>query len=213
MASAGSGILRRLVAPRRGVPPVTDLPLAPPPDMAVQDQVVTLIRAIRQDRAAAERFALLDALLRDRGAEVCAACNIRWLVAICDSYADHAPPPEAGVGLSISAMIAMLRLAETVRFLRPELRQSRLDQACATPFLLYSGVQTLGIDDQDTLLTLSKRLYRATADLPHLRLVLETILTRLQEEDSVLAELAYYSARPERFLPRDPDLPDNYGVV
>jgi len=182
-----------------------DTAKACPGAYSLRNEVIQLNQAIQRHDDADGAFVRLDTLLRTRTDEVCAACNIRWLISICDSYADHAPPAEAHAALAISTMLNMLRMAETWRFLSPGMRPQRVSRARADTFQLYGGVQTVHLDNQDTYLNLSRRLHRATAAYPHLGQVLDTILTRLHAEDSVLAGLAARSAHPERYLPVHPD--------
>ena len=172
---------------------------------ALSEEIIKLNQAIRRRQNPEAAFARLDTLLRSRTDEICTRCNIRWLISICDSYADYAPEAEANAALSISTMLNMLRMAETWRFLSPGLRPTRVMRAKAETFKLYSGVQTVHLDNQDTYLNLSRRLHAATAPYPHLRQVLDTILIRLLEGDTVLAALAERSAHPERYLPIAPD--------
>ena len=131
-----------------------ETPTTGPSAQDLRKEVVRLNQAIRRHEDADGAFVRLDALLRARTEEVCAACNIRWLISICDSYADHAPPAEAHAALAISTMLNMLRMAETWRFLSPGMRPQRVSRARADTFQLYGGVQTVHLDNQDTYLNL-----------------------------------------------------------
>ena len=139
---------------------------------------------------------------------------MRWLKSICDTYADFGNPVESRDAMAISLFINMLRLAETVRYLRGPMLPDMIAAARAGRSKVYEELSTLHIDRQDTLLNVSKRMNRQLAGSGIMETIWQAVLRRVHASDSVIAELRDISTMPERYLPIDAaGMADNYGVV
>jgi hypothetical protein len=181
--------------------------------------VETLVRAreliaeIRNSRNLETNLAQFFGLMSERQSEILASFDIRWLVSICDTYADHGSEVERRNALLVSMFVNLLRLAETHRFLSGPIDSARLEVARGDPIELYEGVSTFSIDRQDVYLNLSKRMARVMPSTPFLYAIWKKIVQRLHSCPNAISVLSSLSQAPERYFPEEPlALPDNYGV-
>jgi hypothetical protein len=173
-----------------------------------------LVVEIRNSRDLEDNLNLFFELVRSNQREILATFNIRWLVSICDTYADHGTEIERRNALLISMFVNMLRLAETYKLASGPLEEARLNKTRDQLVPLYEGVSTFAIDRQDVYLNLSKRMARLLPDTPFLDAIWRVILKRLHSGNNVISQLRDLSRVPEPYFPDDPlTLPDNYGVV
>ena len=176
-------------------------------------RVRQLISDIRNSRDLEHNLPEFFKVVDENRHELREGLDIRWLVSICDTFADHGTEIERRNALLISMFVNMLRLAETHRFVSGPMQSARLELARGDPIELYEGVCTFSIDRQDVYLNLSKRMARALASTPFLESVWSTILERLHACPNAMTAMRDLSKLPERYFPADPlTLADNYGI-
>jgi hypothetical protein len=177
------------------------------------DQIKALIADLRNAREPDHRWAHFTTLVEGRLDCILATFPLRWLIAICDSYADYGDEVQSRNAMLISTFHVMLRLAETTRYVRPAVDPARLAQLGSGRIELFEEVHTIHLNRQDVMLNLHRRLAGALDGDPVLGSVWSEIRRRLERADTVLAEFAHGSAMPERWFPPDPlGQEDNHGV-
>lgn len=164
-----------------------------------------LIKTLRRRKDVDADWATFDRFVTSNIAEIVAAQNTRWLVSICDTYADHGPPAAARNAMIVSSFVNMVRFAETVKFVRPVVDPDRVLTARGRRVELYDGVSTFAIDEQDVFLNLTRRVNALLADDPVILPIWREVLTRLAQGDNVVSDFARESAVRDRYFPPPAD--------
>jgi polysaccharide pyruvyl transferase WcaK-like protein len=172
--------------------PEGDSPAAlfgPPPPIQPQLQALTLY--LRRGVHTEATFRCLRQLVEGNLDLVLDQLNARWLVSICDSYADHGDPVTARNAALISTFLTWERLAAThARWADP----TRTTNTVSAPVPernvpLWDGLVTVHLARGDTTCNLLARSARLLAATPHLLRIWRELLARIRRHDSVLAAL------------------------
>ena len=120
-----------------------------------------------------------------------AQLNSRWLVSICDSYADFGEPIEARNALLISTFLNWERLASTyIDWVTPDHTTKKSSNSIPEANRhLWDGLYTVHLRRGDTTNNLFIRYAKSLESTPHLFRIWQTLLSRIRENDSVLAAL------------------------
>ena len=163
--------------------------LGPAPRMLPQLTALTVY--VRRGVHAEASFRCLRQLVEGQLDSVLAQLSTRWLVSICDSYADHGDAIEARNALLISSFLNWERLAATyVRWAVPGRVGHRVDAPVPPDNQpLWDGLMTVQLERGDTVSNLLARYARLLAPTPPLLAIWRTLLARIRAHDSVLAAL------------------------
>lgn len=166
-------------------------PRAVPPGPRILPQLEPLTIYLRRGARPASTFRCLRQLVEGNLPAVLEQLDSRWLVSVCDSYADHGDPLSARNALLISAFIAWERLAAThARWADPQRTTMRVDAPPpATNGPLWDGLVTVHLRRGDTVNNVLIRYARMLAETPVLLAVWRELLARVRAHDSVLAAL------------------------
>ena len=179
----------------------------------MQEELLRLTRELRNHRDPKTNWPAFQNFVNSNLDEVISTYTIRWLRSICDTYADYAEPAQARNGMIISMFVSMLVLAETTRFVRPQIDPARYRQTFDKKVGLSEGYSTFAINKQDRFLHVSRRLHRFLADDEIMRRIWSRIVEQLKMEDTVLSDYTRVSKVSERYFPADPTgIKDNFGV-
>ncbi len=127
--------------------------------------------------------------------DLCSCLNTRWLVSICDTYADFGSPVEKGNAMCISLIANWEKLALTHRRafglengVFPD--RARLAEM-KSPLPLWDGMTSMVLDaGANALPNMFSRLSRLTESTPVLQKILLTILERMRQNNrSTLSEI------------------------
>lgn len=178
------------------------------------DSIKIAIRELRNRRDIGTHWPRLQQLIGENQAQVLRLSS-RWLVSICDTYADYGDPIERRNALMISVLVVTIRIADTYRMgLAPHVDTAMIATLKSERRPLYDGIKTLNIDRQDTCLNLAKRMRRQLTETPFFLRIYETIIARMLRAPSLLGTFAALSDRPGYVFPLNAEeLPDNHGVV
>jgi hypothetical protein len=166
-----------------------DAKLGPPPRLLPQIKALTVY--IRRGVHADASYLCLRQLVEGQLELALAQLDSRWLVSICDSYADHGTPMEARNALLISTFLTCEPLAATYRHWAEPGCATRRVAGLVAPGNepLWDGLMTIQLERGDTVGNLLARYARPLADTPHLLAIWRTLLGRIRSHDSVLAAL------------------------
>ena len=143
---------------------------------------------------------------------VLSSFSSRWLISICDTYADHAEDVQSRNAFLISILFNMIRVSDTL-YESNDIRPDRLAAIRAGQLPLFDGLEILHLDKQDTCLNLAKRLTRSLQGDEVLYAIYIELLSRLRSHDNLLTRFASRSARPEWVFPENAlEIADNYGI-
>lgn len=172
-----------------------------------------LIAELRNRRDPEVNWRAFRALIEDNRAVILETFDSRWLISVCDTYADYAEPVCSRNALLISQLIGLVRVSDSL-FEDRDIREERAQQIKSGWPPTYDGLNALHLDRQDTLLNLAKRLTRALQTDPLMHAIYLELLRRMKANDNLITRFARRSARPEWVLPEEPlEIVDNYGVV
>jgi hypothetical protein len=140
-----------------------------------------LIVLIRREISLPSSLAAFQNLWDADSERLCHRLDLRWLVAACDTFADHAASEVDAVrALLASTLTNTVKLYETERRLTGSVAISRNmieTSAEDTPWILFDGLTRFGIERGDMVRQLLNRLENANADRndPVQRLTVEVI--------------------------------------
>lgn len=172
----------------------------------------TLIAELRNRRDPEKNWNAFRTLIELNRNAVTASFSSRWLVSVCDTYADYAEPKRSRNALLISLLFNMIRVSDSL-YESKDIRGDRIDAIKNDQLPLFDGFVTLHLDKQDTFLNLAKRLTKALSDDKLLYGIFVELLERAKRNDNLLSRFAGKSARPDLVLPLNAlEIADNYGI-
>ncbi|ARP97998.1 class I SAM-dependent methyltransferase [Pseudorhodoplanes sinuspersici] len=171
-----------------------------------------LIAELRNRREPEKNWNAFRTLIELNCDTVTTTFSSRWLVSICDTYADYAEPKRSRNALLISLLFNMIRVSDSL-YESKDIRGDRIDAIKNDQLPLFDGFVTLHLDKQDTFLNLAKRLTKALSDDKLLYGIFVELLERAKRNDNLLSRFAGNSARPDLVLPLNAlEIADNYGI-
>jgi len=172
-----------------------------------------LIAELRNRRNVGDNWRAFEALMDANREDVIANFSSRWLISVCDTYADHAAPITARNALLVSLMFNMMRISDSL-YEESDIRPERVEQIRQGWPPFYDGLHALHLDRQDTCLNAAKRLARALGEDAFLQAIYLELLRRAKANDNMISRFMRRSAKPAWVFPEDPlVIADNYGVV
>lgn len=182
--------------------------------VSVESDIKDLIKKLRNSVNVTLNYRAFDDLVTSNIQFILDNFNTKWLVSICDTYADFGNSEEKRNALYVTWFVATLRLADTVMLMH----NSQIDsiqvaklKTCRIP--LYDGLKTLHLDKQDTLLNISKRTQRNMQTTPILLDIFIEVTKRMKASNYTLTTLINVTERPSYVFPEEPsELSDNHGV-
>jgi hypothetical protein len=176
-------------------------------------QIRALIVELRNGRDVDTNWPKFDLAVRENLAAIVQSFSMRWLKSICDTYVDFGEPLTARHAMTIVYFVNMLRLAETVKFVRPAVDAERLAQAGAERIKLYDGLSTFNIQAQDVFLNMTRRFHKLIEADAVMQPIWAEVLRRLSEGQNAITDFSTISAVGARYFPVDAaGLTDNHGL-
>lgn len=178
-------------------------------------RVVFLIKELRNSRDVQRNWLEMKNLIESNIEQIVLIFSTRWLISICDTYADYGDDVEKRNAFILSIFVNTIRIADTMRCLfKGEMDPDRIQQLKSEQIQLYDGLMTLHLDRQDTCLNLSKRMIRLLKTTPLFLRIYETLVKRALNSKNLLSDFASLSNMPERVFPLNAlEMADNYGVL
>lgn len=147
-----------------------------------------LIVLIRREADTQANYARFEQMWLAEAPFLCAGLDLRWLVAACDTFIDHAQDPVLrAVALSAVVLVNTIKLQETERFLQGVEAANAPDQPEALQALrtrrvgLCDGLSAFIAGTDDTLRNMRWRMDDVCAQHP-LGVVVQEIFGRLQRD-------------------------------
>lgn len=177
-------------------------------------EIVSLIKELRNKRNIVANWQRFLYLVTSNDEVIINTFNIKWLISICDTYADYGSELERRNALFLSLFVGMVRLSDTISTVHTKtLDDDMVELLRSKRVPLYSGLKTMNIDKQDTCLNLSKRLQNVLQETPFFLSVFYHILKEMKVNGSLINMFLELTARPSFFFPEEAnDIPDNYGI-
>jgi len=152
-------------------------------------QVARMIVYLRRNLKPDESWKMLRDLL-ENNLDLCLKnFNTRWLISICDTYADYGTPQERANAMLISTVVNMVKLIETIRLVgkNPELDWQKVGRQKSRR--LWNGVTTFNIVRGDMTRNLFSRINACFTETPVLEEIWFAVYKRLQTHDNILKQI------------------------
>lgn len=162
------------------------------------DELIRLIQNLRRgdDLEASKQAFFAEFSTPEQVREWCSALSLRWLISVVDTFIDHGTTAERPRAMVISVYFNMVKMADTVNYLRPEENLRRLAN---TMQLLYEDVGTVVLASDDMPNILFYRVADILHTTPHLHRIFEEIQHRLALNSPTMR--AFSSYRTDFYTP------------
>lgn len=179
-----------------------------------KEEVIGLIRKLRNSIDPEINFARFDQIIKNQTTDVISSYNTKWLVSICDTYADYGTDIERRNALYVTWLVAMSRLADSLMAVHDiDLNSLQLQHLQSKRVQLYDGIKSLHFNRQDTLLNLAKRTKKNMSETPALLSIYKEVNSRMKVNSFTLSKFIELTGRPSHVLPDNPeDYEDNHGI-
>lgn len=175
------------------------------------EYIKPLIKELRNKRNVNENWDDLKKLILKFEDHILSHFSLRWLVSICDTYADYGTPVERRNAYLISLLVIMARLSDSYRHrIGVYFSEQKLD---TTKFHLYEGLYSFNPEHEDTCLNMCKRMTRLLEETPFFLKMYQETLRRMLKHKTLLSDYASLSSKPDKMFPMNAtEIPDNYGI-
>jgi hypothetical protein len=154
----------------------------------VRPLIVKLRRHVEVEESWREFSRLIEADIE----RVCAELDTRWLVSVCDTYADFGDEIEARNAMFVTLIANLEKTSQTyVRWRLPHRRTLAVPPWFPAPkrFRLWDGMRSFDLAIGDVTNNLFRRLHALMEPTPHIRRIFETVLERMQTGETILGTL------------------------
>lgn len=129
--------------------------------------------------------------------EVCKNFNTRWLISVCDTYADYGNELEKRNAMFIVLIANLEKIwATNLLMYDVKLNTSKLSQLKKNKVIpLWDGMFSFNINHGDMTNNMIKRLNSLLVQTPVLEKIYNTVLKRMKENDTTFANLDKYHKR------------------
>ncbi|MFK7766499.1 MAG: hypothetical protein AB8B55_04710 [Mariniblastus sp.] len=160
----------------------------------VAKTIVAIRRGIEVEKNVDEFFSVIDSNL----GLLCKHLSTRWLIAICDTIADHGTPIQRAASLSIIVLVNTTKLSETERILEQRNlaktgHVAQEDQAkyfSNWPHELWDGVTSYHLGRGDMPRNMFARLESNLAQTPRVARLFATIRWRLESGENLYSRMS-----------------------
>jgi hypothetical protein len=160
-------------------------------------EVVRRIIYLRRGLEVEANFARFDVLVKENVEALVEEMDTRWLVSICDTYMDFGSPVDSRNAGMIVLLVNLVKLAETERMMLASTAQDGAEVArCGEDiYPLWDGVTTYLISGGDMPRNLFGRLSKLMEPTPVFGRMLEAVVERMREGDTLPARLGRHQER------------------
>jgi hypothetical protein len=164
-------------------------------------EVIRRIVLLRRQIDVDENWKELKQLLEKYEDVLIAEMNTRWLLSICDSYADFGTDVERSGAMLIVAFVNAIKLADTERLmlLSAQIDPGKIATQTKEPQPLYDGLTVYVVKTGDMPANMFARIDKTLRATPMLQRIWSTIFQRLQRSENLLSRLAKHHQRGEFF--------------
>lgn len=161
------------------------------------EELKPLIVQLRRQNNVEQNWQTFQKIIEGNLEKVCNELDTRWLISVTDTYADYGSPIEQRNALYIS-MIANFEKLWATNLLMYDLKSNRerTDKLLNNEIIpLWDGMYSFNINRGDMTRNLFGRLFEFQKETPVLEKILETVLQRMMENETTLANLSTYHKR------------------
>ena len=160
----------------------------------VAKTIVLIRRKLELEQNVDEFFSMIDSNL----GLLCKHLSTRWLVAICDTIADHGSTIQKAASLSVIVLVNTAKLSETERILEGRNVASKSNDTASEflnswPHELWDGVTSYHLLRGDMPRNMFARVERTLVHTPRVAKIFATIKLRLEAGENLFSRMAKHN--------------------
>ena len=122
--------------------------------------------------------------------------NTRWLISICDTYADYGKKLDRPRALLVSTFLNFIKLIETERgiTINTGLDRKELDNFESNfPKVLFSGMTCYHLFEGDMVINLLNRITKELGQTSIFHIIFRNCLNKIKQEDTILSRVSLHN--------------------
>jgi hypothetical protein len=158
------------------------------------DEIKPLIVKLRRGDDTERNWSKFRRVVEDDIERVCAEFDTRWLVSVCDTYADFGSAVEARNAMFVSLLANLEKTSQSYvrwRLDYPETLEVPKNQK-PRKIKLWDGMTSFHLSIGDVTNSFFRRLNLLMSDTPQLERIYRTVLERIKTNDTILGTLNRY---------------------
>jgi len=164
---------------------------------SIQQDVQDYITDLRKGRNTEARWLSFTQLVEKNLDQICRELDTRWLVSICDTYSDFSDDITRRNALLVVQMVNLEKLwATNLLMYDVSLNKEKLGKLKSNKVIpLWDGMYSFNINHGDMTWNLFARMEQLIKETPVIHTIYRTIIERLKENNTALANLNKYHKR------------------
>ena len=168
------------------------------------EKVKSLIVNLRRDRDTGASWRTFSDMIDENIDQVCESFDSRWLISICDTYVDYGDPVSSRNAMLIVQITNFEKLWAT-NLLMYDVTLNKEKEKILTKHRvvhLWDGMYSMNINHGDMVNNLFNRMNALMAETPVLEKIYYSVLDRMKQHGTTLANLDKYHAQLFSPFPR-----------
>ena len=163
----------------------------------LQSEIQKLIINLRKGKEKEKNWSRFRELVENNLNEVCKIFDTRWLVSICDTYADFGDPVTRRNAMLVVQTANFEKLWATQLLMYDiKLNEEKIDKLRKNKIIpLWDGMYSFNINHGDMTNNFFARVNDLMLETPVIEAIYQTVIQRIKENDTVLANLNKYHKR------------------
>jgi len=160
-------------------------------------EVEAMIKKLRRRKDGSNTWELFQSIVENNIDEICRSFNTRWLISICDTYADFGDPISRRNALLVVQTANFEKLWATYLLMYDmKLSHQKVDALKKNKIIpLWDGMYSFNINHGDMTNNFFRRVEAAMKETPVIKKIWDTVLLRLDQEGTTLGNLNEYHRR------------------
>jgi len=163
----------------------------------LQSEIQELIINLRKGKEKERNWIQFTELIENNLKEVCKVIDTRWLISICDTYADYGDPVARRNAMLVVQTANFEKLWATYLLMYDlKLNEEKTEQLKKNKIIpLWDGMYSFNINHGDMTNNFFARVDDLMMDTPVINAIYKTVVQRIKENDTILANLNKYHKR------------------
>ena len=163
----------------------------------LQSEIQKIIINLRKGKEKERNWSSFRELVENNLDEVCKIFDTRWLVSICDTYADFGDPVTRRNAMLVVQTANFEKLWATQLLMYDlKLNEEKIDKLRKHKIIpLWDGMYSFNINHGDMTNNFFARVNDLMVETPVIEAIYQTVIQRIKENDTVLANLNKYHKR------------------
>ncbi len=160
-------------------------------------EIQDLLIRLRKDIDTEENWKMFTELIESNLDKVCKSLDTRWLISVCDTYVDYGDPVTRRNAMLVVQTANFEKLWATYLLMYDlDLNEEKVDKLKKNKVIpLWDGMYSFNINHGDMTSNYFARIDELMSETPVIDAIYKTVLQRIKENDTVLANLNKYHKR------------------